>query len=171
MRLAWYVLRVYSVDSIVARRGKPLGGQFGRRRCEFDDGSHHRREQGPGLSHSSAPDSGRARCLADGSRPGFGPAGSQRTQRPIRATQCHRRDLGRGRRPGRGRQRAKAHPRWRANSADPGFTATDLNQFRGTQTVEQGTDAIVRLATAGPDGRVLRPRWERPLVTLQVAGV
>jgi NAD(P)-dependent dehydrogenase (short-subunit alcohol dehydrogenase family) len=49
-------------------------------------------------------------------------------------------------------QWAKAHPRWRVNSADPGFTATDLNQFRGTQTIEEGTDAIVLLATAGADG-------------------
>lgn len=49
-------------------------------------------------------------------------------------------------------QWARAHPRWRVNSADPGFTATDLNQHRGTQTVEEGTDAIVVLATVGPDG-------------------
>jgi NAD(P)-dependent dehydrogenase (short-subunit alcohol dehydrogenase family) len=49
-------------------------------------------------------------------------------------------------------QWARAHPRWRVNSADPGFTATDLNQFRGSQTVEEGTDAIVRLAAIGPDG-------------------
>jgi NAD(P)-dependent dehydrogenase (short-subunit alcohol dehydrogenase family) len=49
-------------------------------------------------------------------------------------------------------QWAKAHPRWRVNSADPGFTATDLNQHRGVQTVEQGTDEIVRLATVGVDG-------------------
>jgi NAD(P)-dependent dehydrogenase (short-subunit alcohol dehydrogenase family) len=49
-------------------------------------------------------------------------------------------------------QWAKAHPRWRVNSADPGFTATDFNQHRGTQTVEEGTDAIVALATVGPDG-------------------
>jgi NAD(P)-dependent dehydrogenase (short-subunit alcohol dehydrogenase family) len=47
---------------------------------------------------------------------------------------------------------AKAHPRWRVNAADPGSTATDLNDHRGTQTVEEGTDAIVRLATVGPDG-------------------
>jgi NAD(P)-dependent dehydrogenase (short-subunit alcohol dehydrogenase family) len=47
---------------------------------------------------------------------------------------------------------AKAHPRWRVNAADPGSTATDLNHHRGTQTVEEGTDAIVRLATVGPDG-------------------
>lgn len=49
-------------------------------------------------------------------------------------------------------QWAKAHPRWRVNSADPGFTATDLNQHRGVQTVEEGTDEIVRLATVGSDG-------------------
>ena len=49
-------------------------------------------------------------------------------------------------------QWARAHPRWRVNAADPGFTATDLNQHRGTQTVEQGTDAIVALATIAPDG-------------------
>ena len=49
-------------------------------------------------------------------------------------------------------QWAKAHPRWRVNSADPGFTATDLNQHRGVQTVEEGADEIVRLATVGLDG-------------------
>jgi NAD(P)-dependent dehydrogenase (short-subunit alcohol dehydrogenase family) len=49
-------------------------------------------------------------------------------------------------------QYAKALPELRINSVDPGYTATDLNQSRGTQTVEQGTDAIVRLATIGKDG-------------------
>jgi NAD(P)-dependent dehydrogenase (short-subunit alcohol dehydrogenase family) len=47
---------------------------------------------------------------------------------------------------------ARAHPRWRVNAADPGFTSTDLNSHRGTQTVQEGTDAIVRLATVAPDG-------------------
>jgi NAD(P)-dependent dehydrogenase (short-subunit alcohol dehydrogenase family) len=47
---------------------------------------------------------------------------------------------------------ARAHPRWRVNAADPGFTATDLNDRRGIQTVQEGTDAIVRLACVGPDG-------------------
>jgi NAD(P)-dependent dehydrogenase (short-subunit alcohol dehydrogenase family) len=47
---------------------------------------------------------------------------------------------------------AKAHPRWRVNAADPGFTATDLNSHRGTQTVQEGTDAIVNLACLAPDG-------------------
>ena len=49
-------------------------------------------------------------------------------------------------------QYAKALPEFRINAVDPGFTATDLNAHRGTQTVEQGTDAIVRLATIGRDG-------------------
>lgn len=49
-------------------------------------------------------------------------------------------------------QWANAYPRWRINAADPGFTATQFNDYRGTQSVEAGTDAIVRLATLGPDG-------------------
>jgi NAD(P)-dependent dehydrogenase (short-subunit alcohol dehydrogenase family) len=38
------------------------------------------------------------------------------------------------------------------NAADPGFTGTDFNNHRGTQTVAEGTDAIVHLATLPPDG-------------------
>jgi NAD(P)-dependent dehydrogenase (short-subunit alcohol dehydrogenase family) len=41
------------------------------------------------------------------------------------------------------------------NAADPGFTGTDFNNNRGTQTVTEGTDAIVHLATlpkGGPTG-------------------
>ena len=49
-------------------------------------------------------------------------------------------------------QYAKAMPELRINAVDPGYTATDLNAHRGTQTVEQGTDAIVRLATIGREG-------------------
>jgi NAD(P)-dependent dehydrogenase (short-subunit alcohol dehydrogenase family) len=40
----------------------------------------------------------------------------------------------------------------KVNSANPGFTATDLNQHRGHQTVEQGAAETVRLALIGPDG-------------------
>jgi len=47
---------------------------------------------------------------------------------------------------------AKAHPRWRVNAADPGYTATDLNEHRGNQTVEEGANAIVMLASVPPDG-------------------
>ena len=47
---------------------------------------------------------------------------------------------------------AAAFPKMRINSVDPGFTATDFNQHRGTQTVEQGAEAIVRYALVTPDG-------------------
>ena len=40
----------------------------------------------------------------------------------------------------------------KVNSADPGFTATDLNQHRGHQTVEQGAAEAVRLALLPEDG-------------------
>jgi len=49
-------------------------------------------------------------------------------------------------------QYAKAFPDIRVNAADPGYTATDFNGHRGTQTVTEGTDAIVALATQGADG-------------------
>jgi NAD(P)-dependent dehydrogenase (short-subunit alcohol dehydrogenase family) len=47
-------------------------------------------------------------------------------------------------------QYAKAWPDIRINAADPGYTATDLNGHSGPQTVTEGTDAIVALATEGP---------------------
>ncbi|XUL85750.1 SDR family NAD(P)-dependent oxidoreductase [Streptomyces galilaeus] len=47
-------------------------------------------------------------------------------------------------------QYAKALKDVRVNAADPGYTATDLNGHSGPQTVTEGTDAIVRLATEGP---------------------
>ena len=43
----------------------------------------------------------------------------------------------------------------KVNSADPGFTATDLNGHRGTRTVQQAAKIIVHLATlptSGPTG-------------------
>ncbi len=46
----------------------------------------------------------------------------------------------------------KAFPEMRINAADPGYTATDLNGNSGTQTVQEGTDAIVDLATRGGGG-------------------
>jgi NAD(P)-dependent dehydrogenase (short-subunit alcohol dehydrogenase family) len=49
-------------------------------------------------------------------------------------------------------QYAKTLPELRINAVDPGCTATDLNGHRGAQTVEQGAEAIVRLATIGKDG-------------------
>jgi NAD(P)-dependent dehydrogenase (short-subunit alcohol dehydrogenase family) len=47
-------------------------------------------------------------------------------------------------------QYAKALPGIRFNAADPGYTATDLNGHSGPQTVTEGTDAIVTLATEDP---------------------
>jgi NAD(P)-dependent dehydrogenase (short-subunit alcohol dehydrogenase family) len=49
-------------------------------------------------------------------------------------------------------QFAKAYPEIRINAADPGYTATDLNGNSGYQTVTEGTDAIVELATRGGQG-------------------
>jgi len=48
-------------------------------------------------------------------------------------------------------QYAKGLKNVRVNAADPGYTATDLNGNSGPQTVTEGTDAIVTLATEGPD--------------------
>jgi NAD(P)-dependent dehydrogenase (short-subunit alcohol dehydrogenase family) len=49
-------------------------------------------------------------------------------------------------------QYAHALPGILVNAAFPGYTATALNDHAGTQTVTEGTDAIVRLATLPPDG-------------------
>jgi NAD(P)-dependent dehydrogenase (short-subunit alcohol dehydrogenase family) len=49
-------------------------------------------------------------------------------------------------------QYAKNLPGMRVNACDPGYTATDLNGGSGHQTVTEGTDAAVRLATIGADG-------------------
>lgn len=40
----------------------------------------------------------------------------------------------------------------KVNSADPGYTATDLNGHHGTKTVEQGASVIVDLATLPNNG-------------------
>jgi NAD(P)-dependent dehydrogenase (short-subunit alcohol dehydrogenase family) len=49
-------------------------------------------------------------------------------------------------------QWAAALPELRVNCVDPGYTATEFNGNSGPQTVEEGTDAIVAMATIGPDG-------------------
>jgi len=49
-------------------------------------------------------------------------------------------------------QYAKNLPTVRVNASDPGYTATDFNRHTGHQTVTEGTDATVALATLGPDG-------------------
>jgi NAD(P)-dependent dehydrogenase (short-subunit alcohol dehydrogenase family) len=48
---------------------------------------------------------------------------------------------------------------FKINSVSPGYTATDLNQYQGTQTVEQGAKSIVKYATIdnnGPTGEFFR---------------
>lgn len=66
-------------------------------------------------------------------------------------------------------QYAKGLPGVRVNAADPGYTATDLNGHSGPQSVTEGTDAIVALATEGPgkgSGRLVdrdgETTWARP---------
>ena len=49
-------------------------------------------------------------------------------------------------------QYAKGYPDIRVNAVDPGYTATDLNHDSGPQTVKEGTDAIVAMASIGSDG-------------------
>ena len=50
-------------------------------------------------------------------------------------------------------QYAKALPAFRVNAVDPGYTATDLNDHGGHQTVEQGAEAIVKRRPSMPPDR------------------
>jgi NAD(P)-dependent dehydrogenase (short-subunit alcohol dehydrogenase family) len=62
-------------------------------------------------------------------------------------------------------QYAKAYPGMRVNAVDPGYTATDFNGHRGTQTVEEGAEAIVRMAeldASGPTGTFVDRRGAVP---------
>jgi NAD(P)-dependent dehydrogenase (short-subunit alcohol dehydrogenase family) len=40
----------------------------------------------------------------------------------------------------------------KVNTVNPGFTATDINDHRGTQTVAEGSEEIIKQATSGEDG-------------------
>ena len=40
----------------------------------------------------------------------------------------------------------------KVNAACPGYTKTNLNNYSGTQTLEEGAREPVRLALIGPDG-------------------
>ena len=44
------------------------------------------------------------------------------------------------------------HTKFKINSVTPGYTATDLNQHKGIQTVEQGAKSIVKCATLDSNG-------------------
>ena len=66
-------------------------------------------------------------------------------------------------------QYARALPHIRINAATPGYTATDIlpdaDPGVPVQTVTEGTDAIVRLATLGPDGPTgTFTRWENSTI-------
>ena len=41
---------------------------------------------------------------------------------------------------------------WKVNTVDPGHVATNLNRFKGPDSVESGAAQLVRMATLGPDG-------------------
>lgn len=58
---------------------------------------------------------------------------------------------------------AQALPGILVNAAWPGYTATDLNDHEGTQTVTEGTEPIVRLATLPPGGPSGTPGDGRPV--------
>lgn len=45
-----------------------------------------------------------------------------------------------------------AHTSIKVNAVCPGFTATELNNFRGTRSVEEGAREVIRLALLGADG-------------------
>jgi NAD(P)-dependent dehydrogenase (short-subunit alcohol dehydrogenase family) len=49
----------------------------------------------------------------------------------------------------------------KVNLVSPGFTRTNLNGYAGTQSVEEGSREVVRVALLGPDGpRGTFTRWE-----------
>lgn len=47
---------------------------------------------------------------------------------------------------------AKALPNIKFNAVEPGFTSTDLTGNGAGQTVAEGAEVVVRLATIGKDG-------------------
>lgn len=58
-----------------------------------------------------------------------------------------------------------AHAGIKVNSADPGYTATDLNGHRGHQTVAEGAAAAIYLALLvdnGPTGGFFDAKGPRP---------
>ncbi len=49
----------------------------------------------------------------------------------------------------------------KVNLVSPGFTATALNNYEGTETIEEGSREVVRVALLGPDGPSgTFTRWE-----------
>ncbi len=53
----------------------------------------------------------------------------------------------------------------KVNAVSPGFIKTNLNNYAGTQTVEEGALEPVRLALLGPDGPTgTFTRWENETI-------
>jgi len=53
----------------------------------------------------------------------------------------------------------------KVNAVSPGFIKTNLNNYAGTQTVEEGAREIVRVALLGPDGPTGKfTRWENETI-------
>jgi NAD(P)-dependent dehydrogenase (short-subunit alcohol dehydrogenase family) len=53
----------------------------------------------------------------------------------------------------------------KVNLVSPGFTATNLNNFAGTESVEDGSREVVRVALLGPDGPSgTFTRWENTTI-------
>jgi NAD(P)-dependent dehydrogenase (short-subunit alcohol dehydrogenase family) len=53
----------------------------------------------------------------------------------------------------------------KVNLVSPGFTSTNLNGYEGTQTVEDGSREVVRVALLGPDGPTgTFTRWENETI-------
>jgi NAD(P)-dependent dehydrogenase (short-subunit alcohol dehydrogenase family) len=53
----------------------------------------------------------------------------------------------------------------KVNLASPAFTSTNLNSFAGTESVEDGSREVVRVALLGPDGPTgTFTRWENTAI-------
>jgi NAD(P)-dependent dehydrogenase (short-subunit alcohol dehydrogenase family) len=53
----------------------------------------------------------------------------------------------------------------KVNLVSPGFTATNLNNFAGTESIEDGSREVVRVALLGPDGPTgTFTRWENTTI-------
>ena len=53
----------------------------------------------------------------------------------------------------------------KVNLVSPGFTKTNLNNYAGTESVEDGSREVVRVALLGPDGPTgTFTRWEDTVI-------
>lgn len=53
----------------------------------------------------------------------------------------------------------------KVNAVSPGFTSTNLNNYAGTESVEDGSREVVRVALLGPDGPTgTFTRWENTTI-------